>query len=186
MRYKTLPKPEKWILKGIPWLFLIGSVMHFMYDICDNNIFAALFAPVNESTWEHLKMVLLPLILWWSLFYIIKHKQYSINKKKWFGGTLVALITALISIPLLYYFYTGVFGVHLIWVDILILLFSLMFGQLLGLHFYRYSKGISVIIVMVIFILLIVIFMVFTFNPPQLPIFQDAITGSYGIEWPFC
>lgn len=51
---------KKWILTGIPILFLTGSLLHFAYELSGKNILIALIAPVNESVWEHSKMVLWP------------------------------------------------------------------------------------------------------------------------------
>lgn len=181
MRLKSLTRPEIWMLIGIPILFLIGSIMHFLYNILWASSVVGLFAPVNESIWEHSKMVVWPVILWWSLFYCFRGKQYQIDKNKWFTSALVALLTSLVTMPLLYYFYTGAFGVELLWVDILILLFSVLFGQVLGLHTYRYGRGLSTKYVLVVFAVIVLLFMLFTFFPPHIPLFQDGVTGSYGI-----
>lgn len=180
---KSLSKPEKWILIGIPILFLIGAILHFAYNILGESPIVGLFAPVNESIWEHTKMVLWPVILWWSLYYCFRGKQYNLDKNKWFGGALAALLTSLFTMPMLYYFYTEAFGVELLWVDILILLLSLIFGQFLGLHIYRNSKGIHAKFVIAVFIALVLLFMLFTFFPPHIPLFQDGLTGSYGIQF---
>lgn len=173
MMYKTLIPSQKWIIKGIFSLFLIGTFMHFLYDLSGGNVIVGLIAAVNESLWEHSKMVLLPVICWWSFYYIIKGKEHNIDKNKWFTSALIALLTALITIPLLYYFYTEAFGVEILAVDISILL--------LAFHFYKYSKGINLYIPICIFILLILVFMIFTFYPPHIPFFRDSITGQYGI-----
>jgi len=170
--YKTLKSSEKWIIKGIPGLFLIGTFMHFLYDLIGENIIVGLIVPVNESVWEHSKMVLLPVICWWSFYYIIKSKEYNIDKNKWFTSALIALLTALTTIPLLYYFYTEAFGVEILVVDISILFLAVLFGQLLALHFYKYSKGINLHILVYIFILIILVFMVFTVYPPHIPLFS--------------
>lgn len=66
---KSLTPAEKWIVLGIPLLFLIGAVMHFAYGLLWENPIVGLFAPINESVWEHAKMVLWPVILWWVLYY---------------------------------------------------------------------------------------------------------------------
>lgn len=182
MRYRDLSAPEKWILKGIPALFIIGTIMHSAYDLSKDNIIVGLFAAVNESIWEHLKMVLIPMILWWVLYYYFKGSEYSINKNKWFQSSLVALVTSLIAIPMLYYFYTQAFGVELIVVDIMILLLAIIFGQSLGLHIYRHGKGVNSSIITIVFIVLIAMFMIFTFYPPHIPLFKDSISGSYGIN----
>ena len=184
MRQKSLPGPKLWTLIGIPVLFIVGSIMHFLYNLLWENPVVGLFAPVNESIWEHSKMVLWPVILWWSIYYCFMGKQYEINAKRWFTGALVALVTSLITMPLLYYFYTGAFGVELLWVDILILLFAVIFGQLLGLHVYQYGNGLNTKLVLILFGVIVLLFMLFTFFPPHIPLFQDAVTGGYGITSP--
>lgn len=181
MSYKTLSSPEKWILIGIPILFLVGSCMHFLYEFTGDNVIIGAIAPVNESVWEHLKMVLLPVILWWTIYYFAAGEINNIDINKWFTGALVALLTALIAIPLLFYFYTRAFGAELLVVDILILFLALLFGQLAGLHFYKYYEGISLIISITIILLIIFLFILFTFYPPHLPLFRDGMTGKYGI-----
>lgn len=181
MNSRSFSSEEKWILKGIPILFLIGSFMHFLYDLSGQNIIIGLIAPVNESVWEHLKMVLLPVILWWTFYFAAAGRRNHIDKNKWFTGALIALVTSLITIPLLYYFYTGAFGVEILAVDIIILFLALLFGQLAGFHFYKYSEGLDFYIPILVFILLILIFVLFTLNPPHLPLFKDSITGQYGI-----
>lgn len=182
MSYKTLPLPQKWIVKGIPILFLIGSFMHFLYDLTGGSAIIGAIAAVNESVWEHLKMVLLPVILWWTIYYIATGKKNYIDKNKWFTGALAALLTALITIPLLFYFYTEAFGVKSLIIDILLLFLAVLFGQLIGLHFYNSSKGVNSYISIGIFILLLLVFIIFTFYPPHLPIFKDSVTGGYGIN----
>ncbi len=177
MSYKTLSPEKKWIIIGIPVLFIIGSIMHFLYDISNQSVFVALFAPVNESVWEHLKMVVWPIILWWSLYYILNGEKNNIDKNKWFTSALLSLLVALISIPLMYYFYTGALGVESLIVDIIILFLSIAFGQLLAFYYYEYGNGINYIIPILIMIFIIYIFMYFTFNPLNLPIFKDSSTG---------
>ncbi len=182
MDFKTLTSPEIWIIAGIPILFLIGSFLHFLYNFSGDNILIGIIAPVNESVWEHLKLVLWPIILWWTIYYFAVGEINNIDINKWFTGALVSLLTALITIPLLFYFYTEAFGVESLVIDIMLLFIALLFGQLLGLHFYIYSSGINFVFSIIIFALSISIFTLFTFYPPHLPIFKDSTTGKYGTD----
>ena len=175
MKLCHFTKPERFILKGILWLFIIGSVMHFIYQFSGEHPIVGWFAPTNESVWEHLKMVVLPIILWWGLFYAFNKNKYKIDENAWFTGAIASLFTTLLLIPFLFYFYTNAFGVELVWVDILILLIALIVGQSIGLHVYRYSKGISSKIVILIMILIVAVFIIFTKMPPNLPIFQSSV-----------
>lgn len=178
---KNLTRERRWILLGIPILFIVGSMVHSLYDISGKNVVVALFSPANESVWEHLKMVVWPIILWWSVYYIVMGNKYNIDANRWFTSALISLVTSLILIPLLHYFYISALGVESVVVDIIILFIALAIGQLLALHYYNNGKGINYIVVLLIMILIIGVFMYFTFNPPRLPIFMDSETGKYGI-----
>lgn len=180
-KYKRLSNPEKFIIKSIPLLFIAGSLFHFLYELSGNSRIVALFAAVNESVWEHLKMIVLPVVLFWCVYYFAKGRKYSIDKNKWFTAALVSLVTALIAMPMLYYFYSEAFGVEVLAVDIIILFLVLMFGQLLGLHFNKYSKGMRWQIAVFTMILIIIVFMIFTYYPPKIPLFMDSQSGNYGI-----
>lgn len=181
MNYYRKSNPERWIIKGIPILFLIGSFMHFMYDLCGQNPVVGAVAAVNESVWEHTKMVMLPVILWYVIYYLVKKKRYRLNVNRWFTAGLTSLLVSFFTIPCLFYFYTEAWGVELLWVDVLILLVSNILGQLIGLHIYRHTKGIPAWIVSIIFIAIIVIFVIMTFYPPSIPMFRDSVTSTYGI-----
>lgn len=162
-------------------LFFLGTLFHFLYDWSGQIQIIGAISAVNESVWEHCKMVVFPIIAWWCLYYIFSSKPNEINASKWFAGALAALLTAFISIPFCYYFYTQAFGVELLVVDIFILLFALLLGQSIGLHFYKYSKRINIAISITSIILVALIFIIFTFYPPHLPIFMDSSNGTYGI-----
>ena len=62
---------KQWIYIGIPVLFVAGAFMHYFYSLSRKNVLVGLIAPVNESVWEHLKLIFLPMILWWSVYYMV-------------------------------------------------------------------------------------------------------------------
>lgn len=58
------------VLGGI-FTALSGTLMHFAYEYSDQNPLVGMFAPVSESTWEHMKMVFFPaffIVFWDGLF----------------------------------------------------------------------------------------------------------------------
>ena len=173
MKIRELSPPEKWILLGIPALFIIGSVFHFIYELTGKHIIVGLISPVNESIFQHIKMIILPIICWWTLYYFIKGCKDGISGEKWFAGALASLLTNIILIPGIFYLYTGALGIESLIIDILILFISVFCGQLIGLHFYRYSKGFDTTIVQCIFVFIIVLFAIFTLYPPDIPFFID-------------
>ena len=164
-------KPETYTLIGILVLFVVGSLFHFLYSLTGECFIVGLFVPINESIFEHTKMVVLPIFIWWSIFYLFRKKDLFVNA--WFTSALIAMISAIIAIPMLFYFYSQAFGIESLVIDILILLVSLAIGQILGLHYYRHGKGIEYHFAIVLMIVIIILFVFFTINPPAFPIFNS-------------
>ncbi|SHJ51814.1 DUF6512 family protein [Parasporobacterium paucivorans] len=178
---KIPPKTQKWYYLSIPILFFFGSIFHFLYDLSGNSPIIGAISAVNESVWEHQKMVLLPVTSWWVLYFLIKGKKNQINKRNWFTGLAASLGVSILAIPFSFYFYSGAFGVSLIIVDVFILLLAVAAGQCIGIHLYKHSTGLPLYASIILIILIILIFIIFTFNAPHLPWFRDSMTGRYGM-----
>ena len=59
---------------------LAGSALHFLYDLWPNPL-TAVFAPVNESVWEHLKLLYWPFLA--AAFVLTKDE--ADGRKSWCG-----------------------------------------------------------------------------------------------------
>lgn len=59
-----------------------GTLMHFFYDWSGKNPIVALFAPYNESTWEHLKLLFFPVLIYSVFQYAYIVVQYSSSYRK--------------------------------------------------------------------------------------------------------
>lgn len=181
MKESRFTNPEKWILYGIPFIFLAGSALHFAYDLFWNSPAVGMFSAVNESTWEHMKLALFPNVLWWWLYYPVSRSNYGIQGDRWFRGALCSLCCSLLLIPVLFYGYTGAFGGGNVVCDILIFLVAVSAGQVLGLHVYKFSAGGSLVMPILCTVFFIALFLVFTFSTPKFPLFMDPVNGVYGI-----
>lgn len=179
--FDTVP-PQKWILKGIIGLFILAIGFHFIYDLTGQNMVAGIFSPVNESVFEHCKVILWPTIGWWTIYYFVKRHTYRIDSAKWFTSQFIAIVIAILVIPLAYYFYTGAFGIENMAIDILIVFLATLIGQYVGYRNYKYGKGINAMIALVLIAVVIVLFIWLTFNPVHIPLFQDPTTGGYGLS----
>ena len=164
-------------------LGILASISHFAYNLSGNNVIVGLFNPVNESVWEHLKFMFFPFLLWWIVMYLTKNKKCELSLHTWIVSAAVSLVIAPLSVVFLFYSYTGALGIEAVFIDILLVFISYFIALCTAFHFLKYSKPnkcvviISVILIVVIF----TAFIVFTVNPPQLPIFFDTVTKTYGI-----
>lgn len=168
----------KWEISGIIFVFLLGALLHFVFEWSGDSRIAGLFASVNESVWEHFKQGFWPMCLYAAIEYgFLRGRVNNFLTAKAVAVYIIPLITGLV-----FYGYTAIIGEEILIVDILIFLAAIVVGQLtsykiiISAELPRYTNAISSIFI----IILALILMLFTFYPPHLPIFLDA-RGFYGI-----
>jgi hypothetical protein len=175
MEKKTL----LWQLFGAIFIVLLGSFMHFLFELTGNWAPIGAIAAVNESVWEHLKLGYFPLII----FALIEYKFL----KKSFNQFIVAVASSAIIIPLVivvfFYSYTTILGGDSLFFDILSFIIAIFIGQYVSYRVLLIEKVGSryAILALIILIAFGASFVFFTYFPPQLPIFQDSTTSGYGI-----
>lgn len=155
-------------------IFLLCSIFHFGYDIFPNFI-TSLFFPVNESIWEHLKMIFIATVTFSFISNLYYHDQ-NISFKTYIRVMATILILLLLYLPIYY-----LFGEHLI-ITLIILWISIFLSELICSKIatkkhYSYLNTISVFLLIINFIL----FCIFTYYPVHTFLFQDPKTKEYGI-----
>ena len=169
----------KWEISGIVFVFLLGALLHFLFEWSGESRVVGLFASVNESVWEHFKQGFWPMCL----FAAIEYKFLRGHVNNFFTAKAVAVYLIPIITGLVFYAYTAIIGEEILIVDIFIFLVAVIVGQLISYKIListrlpKYTNIISLALI----ILLALILMLFTFYPPHLPIFLDGNTGTYGI-----
>ncbi len=167
-----------WQLIGFGAVSLSGTILHFLYDWTDSR-FAALFSGVNESTWEHMKLLFFPMLLFAiveSFFVGKEYENYWCIKLK---GTLLGLSL----IPVIFYTLRGVFGTTPDFVNIAIFFVSAALAFWYEAR--QFAKGDRPCgaskWAFFALCLLAVAFWVFTFNPPEIALFRDPVDGGFGV-----
>ena len=171
-------KLRKAELIGIIVTCLLAPLFHFIYEWSGSNYFVGMFSAVNESVWEHSKIIYFPF-----LFYAIA--EYFIVKpdfKRFWASKAVALAFLPLVMMAFFYTYTGIFGVELLIVDIISTLVWLFFAFLISYNLYKSQRRLEVFFgwFAVLFILLLAVELLFTAFPPGIPLFRDSNTGLYG------
>lgn len=165
---------SEWLGFGV--VSLLGTFFHFLFDLTSGSVLVAPFTAVNESTFEHMKLLYFPLLLFATLQYFFFRGESSFWCVK-LRGTLRGLIL----IPVLFYTLNGCFGKTPDYVNI-----SMFFIAAAATFLYetrKFESGIPCPRPKLSLILLLLIgacFVLFTFYPPKIPLFADPIDGSYG------
>lgn len=164
---------------GFVFLIVIGSLIHFAYEWSNNSIIIGVFSPVNESVWEHLKLGFTSLMIFSFIeyFFIVHQTNNFIIAKA--SGLLILQGFILIF----YYSIHLLFKKEILILDILSYVIGCLLCQIVSYKILSKSKlNNSIKYISIFFILLHgLLIIVFTFNPPKLPMFMDNNTGEYGI-----
>ena len=159
---------------------MVKITLYFLFIIIiigilgiETSSFIALFAPVNESVWEHLKLLFFPVFVY-TLFEVIVLFKTS-------GGFLTARLTGVLLgmyfILSAFFTYTGILGRDFLVVDILIFALSVLitFFASRCLEVRCPSLRLPLLASYALLLLIIICFFSFTFSPPDLPMFQSPV-----------
>lgn len=162
---KYIPRKDR---PAFLFLAIAGTSGHFLYEWTGSPL-AALFCPVNESVWEHLKLLYFP-------FLILTLRDYFRSGKKAYAFyRLLAVLCGMLSIVMLFYTYTGIIGQNYLIPDILIFFFGILLTlRLIPVLRARLSSTPSPTAIYAAWLLLTLTFFLFTCHPPDLPIFYSA------------
>ena len=167
-----------WELFGFAVTSLLGTLLHFMYDWSGEAVWIAPFSGVNESTWEHMK-----LLFWPMLFFAIFESFFFKDYEDFWRVKLRGILIGLSLIPLIFYVYNGVIGKSPDWVNISIFFISAAIAYAYEWRHLKICKNEyeSSRYPLIILLVIALLFVTFTFNTPRLGIFMDPLTGAYGI-----
>lgn len=169
---------KKWELWGIAWIIIVGTLLHFTFQWSGNSKIVALFSPVNESVWEHLKMS------YWGVtsFMIIEYWFIKPYTNSFFLSKFVGILTMNLFIVIVFYTYNAFMEESLI-IDIASFMIGATICQLIGIKIMnsRFSPAMEKL-GLVMYLLMGMIFVVFTFYPPHIDLFMDSNSKTYGIS----
>jgi uncharacterized membrane protein len=162
---------------GAVAVIVTGVLLHFAYGWSGGSRLVAAVAPANESVWEHLKLVLIPVLALGAV-----EARWVADRRRLWWAKLVEVLAASGFVVAFFYTYTGALGVHsMVAVDIASFLAAVAGGQWLSYRIITATGRPAPLAVSVLALgLLVVGFGVLTFKPPHVPLFQEVSTGTYG------
>ena len=167
-----------WQIWGFGVTVLCGTLLHFLYDLMGESKWSALISGVNESTWEHMKLLFFPMF-----FFAIVESFFFRDYENFWCIKLRGTLLGMSLIPIIFYTYNGVIGKSPDWINISIFFFS---AALAYIYEWKQFKTNEIAckhpkIPIAIFCIIALLFLLFTFRTPELNIFKDPITNTYGI-----
>lgn len=167
---------------GILFVAIFGTLLHFMYEWSGHKRFVSIFAAVNESTWEHIKIALTPSFIWM----LYDGARYGLEPN-YFVAKTASLLAIIIIIPVLFYAYQIFTKKAMLPIDIIIFYISIIVSNLL----FKYIIGLNSISFFITYFAVILLFVIFgfymilTLMPFENFIFKDPITKKYDVKGHF-
>lgn len=161
---------KQYTIVGVFFVLIAGTLSHFLYDWTNNSLLAGFFTPVNESVWEHMKLIYFPMLLY-SLFMVLKFVKRcpAVISAFSFGILLGTLL-----IPVIFYIYTGILGHNVFLLD-----FFTFTGSVVAAFYSSYRLTLSERLRHVSPLLcgltcvLAICLLLFTYCPPDIELFAE-------------
>ena len=173
-------KVQRWEILGMVIIIGFGTTLHFWFEWTDYWRPMALIAAVNESTWEHFKMA-----FWPGLIYaLIEFPFLKKETKNFFVAKFAGLLAMPIITMILFYGYTSLTGTHLLWVDVIIFILSVIGGQWISLIILTKTEPVRPSLqkfALAGLILMTVAFSLLSYYPRENFLFAHPGSGEYGI-----
>ena len=168
-----------WQLMGFAVTSLVGTLLHFLYDWTGGSVLAAPFSSVNESTWEHMKLLFWPMFI----FAVIQSFFFKSREDFW-CVKLKGILLGIVMIPVIFYTYNGAFGQSPDWINIAIFFISAAIAYVYETRQFNNKTTVcrSPKIAFSILCVIAILFVIFTFFTPEISIFKDPMTKTYGIN----
>lgn len=170
---------KKWKIISVVGIFLVSALLHFIYDWFPN-FFTSLFFPVNESIWEHNKIIVGSFLI----LAIIEKIHYKKRKNVIFAE----VISALVCMTLVMLIFTPVYLYILKTNDNMIVTFAIFIiaitiSQIVSYHLLQkeYHPRLEELGV-ILFVIFFLINIIFTYYPPKFAIFYDYTNQIYGLK----
>lgn len=172
---KSVPS---WQVAGFIFTSVLGTFLHFLFDLAGGSAAAALVSAVNESIWEHMKLIYYPMLL----FSFVEHRFWGRETPGFWCVKLKGILLALVLIPAIYYLYTGALGISADWFNITIFFLAAAVAYWVETKLFQAQRPCRIPDRLALGLLLLIaaVFTLFTFRTPQAPLFRDPVTGTYG------
>lgn len=157
--------------------FILGTLLHFTYELSGESSIIASFSAINESVWEHLKLLFFPMLLTTIVGYFYLGK----NVPNFLCSKAIGIITSMLFTVIFFYTYSGILGKNIAIIDISSFFIATILGEYVAYRLMNSTFKCNHKIAIIVLILIGICFITFTYSAPKIGIFKDSITGQYGI-----
>lgn len=156
------------------FISILGTLLHFTYEWSHNNAVVGLFSAVDESAWEHLKLLFFPM-LFLTLIELFFFRQTL--PQNFLKARVTGIFLGMTLIIVVFYTLLGIIGKSIDFLNIVLYFIAVLFALWIENKQYKNTeKEVSSASSLAFSILLIftLFFFVFTFWPPDIGLFWEV------------
>lgn len=169
-----MKKIRNWQIIAVLFTLVLGTLLHFTYEWSENNQIVGTFSAINESTWEHLKLLSFPMLI----FAIFEGINIYKETNNYIEAKTIGIIFGMLFITVFFFTYTGIIGTNFAVLDIGSFFVGVILSEIIAYKIMQMksfstnkTKHISIILIIIITLC----FIIFTFNPPNINYFRDPV-----------
>ena len=175
----------KTFLSRFLFISVLGVLLHFTYEWSGDNPIVALFSAVNESTWEHLKLLFFPMLLL-TIIELLFTEKSQLPSNYLFART-IGIISGMAFIVIAFYTLTGVFAKLPDAVNITLYFLGVFLALCIENKINRGNSQNHSAFAAILLLALTIAFFVFTKYPPSIGLFANPVlTGFHRSEGADC
>ena len=159
---------KRYCIVGALFTIIVGTISHFVYEWTGYNFIAGLFFPVNESTWEHMKLVFFPMLV----YALIAGNRLLKENPCFLYASFAGILAGTWLIPVVFYTYTGILGKNIAWLDILTFVVSVVAAYAVIYKVVLYCRRKGFVILEILMAAQLAAFILFTVYPPEIGLFR--------------
>lgn len=178
MALEAIVSTSWWMI--IP-LGVVGSLLHFVFDWTRHSRIAAIFAAVNESYWEHIKIAIWPMVLLQIVLFVSGGYQYT----SFVPAATLALYSLPISMLGIVFLYKSITKRNVLWLDIVSFFVIIAIAQAIFVLVLEEldPSWVTVTLAGCFLVGILAAFLRFTLRPPTEPdVFIDPLNQRYGLQ----
>lgn len=156
---------------------VLGTLSHFIYEWSGYNRTVGYFSAVNESTFEHLKLLFFPTLLFSIIEYFFVKKEI----KNYIPSVIISVVVGMLAIITLFYTYKGVLGYSIDTINIVIYYVALLIMIIVKnkiIDSEVFSSTNANLGFLLIAIIIAFAFFAFTYSAPILGIFEPPMISK--------
>ena len=169
---------KKRILIDTIIISIISAIFHSIYGIMPNFLTSILF-PVNESIWEHGKLIVLSFLILTVIDKYITKKNYNSANDNFLAAIICIILTYLIFTPIYLYVLKTEDNIA---ITLAIYTISIIISLIIREKYIKKLNGVNKNIGTIGFLALILLYGILTYYPLQLPLFYDYNKQLYGLN----